>query len=57
MTALSQNDTTVVDRIRWYSSERESLLQLAWQNPAIKQWQHGYSLSDVGLSWQLRHED
>ncbi|MBR1475833.1 MAG: hypothetical protein IJ613_09735 [Muribaculaceae bacterium] len=57
LTASAQTDTTVVDRISRHSSERESLLQLAWQNPAIKQWQHGYSLSHVGLSWQLRHED
>jgi len=57
LVAMAQSDTTLIDRIRCYSSERESLMQLAWQNPAIKQWQHGYSLSDVGLSWQLRHED
>lgn len=57
MPGLAQTDTTVIGRVSRHYSERESMLQLAWENPAVKQWQHGYSVSDINLSWQLRHED
>lgn len=55
--AMAQNDTTIVVQLMERKLETQALLQLAWDNPAVKQWQRSKSLSQVGLQWRLRHED
>lgn len=46
----------VLDRVRLHSLLDADVLQLAWQNPAVRQWQRDYSLSEVAAGYQLRHE-
>lgn len=50
-------DITLPEQARLLSGELLSLPRLEWNNPALKHWQSPFSMSEVGLSWQLRHED
>lgn len=54
--AVTDNFTTS-QQARLQNVESQNLQQLVWNNPALKHWNHTYSLSQVELSWQLRHED
>ena len=49
-------DSVVLDRVRQRSLLSESALQLVWQNPVVAQWQRNYSISDVAIGYQWRHE-
>lgn len=47
---------SLLARIAMASTEGEQLLQLVWDNPAIKQLEHSYSLSQAGAYFSLRKE-
>lgn len=55
--ADSTSAATVMQRIELASQgAAQSLLSLAWHNPAINQYRRHFSLSEVGLSFTSRHE-
>ncbi|MBR1803827.1 MAG: hypothetical protein IJ775_02840 [Muribaculaceae bacterium] len=56
--ALAQNstDSTTLARIERENANVATLLQLAWNNPAVAQWQRPFSLSEVALSNHWRSE-
>ena len=49
-------DSTTLGRAESHRAEWNALTRLAWENPAVKQWQHTQALSQVALSWRLRDE-
>lgn len=58
MSAAESGDSTltILDRITAHRHHVGALLDLAWNNPAVKPFQHRYSLSSVEASFSVRDE-